>query len=192
MSTNTSKRKMLYLAAILSCAMFGAVSIAAQEASAAPKPQPEKTTEDKAKPRPPLEQYHLEFSINELEDGKKVNSRQYSMDLSSNDSNEIKIGTRIPVETKESEMQYIDLGTNIMARIGENRDQTELFVRTETSNLANESGPGEKRDSHPVIRQLKMGGTVLLPVSKPVVLSSADDPNSRRQFQLEVTVTKIR
>jgi hypothetical protein len=185
------KKKMFYLAAILSCAMFGVSSATAQDASSAPKPQPEKTTEDKAKPRPPLEQYHLEFSINELEDGKKINSRQYSMDLSSNDSNEIKIGTRVPVEVKEGEMQYMDVGTNIMARIGDNRDQTQLFVRAENSSFAMDSNPGEKHDSRP-IRQLKMGGTVLLPVSKPVIMSSADDPNSRRQFQLEVTVTKIR
>jgi hypothetical protein len=189
-------KKTLYLAVILSCAMLCFGRTAAQDAPASPKPQAEKPAEEKAKGRPPIEQYHLEFSINELDDGKKINSRQYSMDLGTGGGgDEIKIGTRIPVATKEGEsreFQYVDVGTSIFARIEENRDQTSLTVRAENSNLAPETNPGERRDLGPVIRQLKMGGTVLLPISKPAIISSADDPNSRRQFQLEVTVTKIR
>jgi len=193
MLTNMLNKKTLYLAAILVCALFCPDSAAAQDTPTSAKAQPEKVAEEKAKARPPIEQYHLEFSINELEDGKKINSRQYSMNLNTNGSDEIKIGTRVPVEVKEGEFQYMDVGTNIMARIGESRDQTpELTVRAESSSFAAEPNAGEKRDLHPPVRQLKMGGTVLLPVSKPVVISSADDPNSRRQFQLEVTVTKIR
>jgi hypothetical protein len=190
------KKEIPYLTWILGCAMLCAPAlISAQDTPAPTKAQTEKPAEDKAKSRPPIEQYHLEFSINELEDGKKINSRQYSMDLDTNESNEIKIGTRIPVATKEGEsreFQYVDVGTSIWARIGENRDQNQLTVRAESSNLATESSSGDRRDLGPVIRQLKMDGTVLLPVSKPVILSSADDPNSRRQFQLEVTATKIR
>ena len=185
-------KKTLFAAAILGWAIL-CTGAAAQDTS--PKAQPEKAAEEKTKARPPVEQYHLDFSINELEDGKKINSRQYSMDLDTNEPNEIKIGTRVPVATKEGEsreFQYVDVGTNIMARIGEERGQLSLFVRAENSHLATESSPGERQDLGPVIRQFKMGGAVLLPVSKPVILSTADDPNSRRQFQLEVTVTKIK
>jgi hypothetical protein len=32
----------------------------------------------------------------------------------------------------------------------------------------------------------------LLVVGKPIVIGSVDDPNSNRQFQLEVTVTKLK
>jgi len=187
------KRKMLYLTVILGCAMLCGVGRAsAQDTPTPTKPQSEKPAEEKAKSRPPLEQYHLEFSINEIEDGKKINSRQYTMNVATNEPSEIKIGTRVPVATKEDEFQYMDVGTNIMARLGDNRDQTELTVRAESSSFALEPSQGEKHDLHPAVRQLHLGGTVLLPVSKPVVISSADDPNSRRQFQLEVTVTKIR
>ncbi len=186
------KKPALYLAVILSCATLCAPVIAGQDTTSSSKAQAEKPAEQTTKSRPPIEQYHLEFSINELEDGKKINSRQYSMNLNSNGSDEIKIGTRVPVEVKDGEFQYMDVGTNVWARIGENRDQTELNVRIENSNFAMEPGPGERRDLHPAVRQLKMGGSVLLPLTKPVVIGSADDPNSRRQFQLEVTVTKIR
>ena len=65
----------------------------------------------------PAEAYRLDFSINELEDGKKINTRQYSMDLTANQPQEIKIGTRVPFEGKQGEVQYMDVGTNISGRL---------------------------------------------------------------------------
>ena len=137
-----------------------------------------------------MESYHLDFSLNELEDGKKINSRQYSTDLATNEGNEIKIGTRVPVQAKDGEFQYLDIGTNIFARLGESRGQTELVVRAELSNFA--TPEHDPHDMHPVIRQMKIGGSTLLPVNKTIVIGSADDPNSKKQFQLEVTVTKLK
>ena len=187
------RKETIVLAVVLGwVVVFGAGRGTAQEASTAPK-----TAEGEGKTKSqswdkPLEEYHLDFSINEMEDGKKINTRQYSMNLATNEGNEIKIGTRVPVESKEGEFQYLDVGTNIFARIGELRGQTELTVRAETSNFAVPEPNLDKRDLHPILRQLKMGGTVLLPLSKTIVMGSADDPNSKRQFQLEVTVTKLK
>src|SRR5215831_16849344 len=53
-----------------------------------------------ADPSEPGHSYRLDFTISELEDGKKINTRQYSMSLNASDQNEIKIGTRVPVEVK--------------------------------------------------------------------------------------------
>src|SRR5271169_3036013 len=63
--------------------------------------------------------YRLDFSVNEIEDGKKINARLYSMNLNAEDANEVKIGTRVPVEAKQGEFTYLDVGTNIWCRIGE-------------------------------------------------------------------------
>jgi hypothetical protein len=161
--------------------------------SGSSKPAAENTNDDKPaaqKERSPLQAYHLEFSLNEIEDGKKINSRQYSTELATNESNEIKIGTRVPVETKDGEFQYLDIGTNIFARLEESRGQTELIVRAESSNFT--TPEHDPRDMRPVIRQMKFGGSTLLPLTKTIVIGSADDPNSKREFQLEVTVTKIK
>jgi hypothetical protein len=43
-----------------------------------------------------------------------------------------------------------------------------------------------------VVRQIKISGDTLLVVGKAIMIGSADDPNSKRQFQLEVTVTKLK
>lgn len=186
------RKNSIFLAVALGGMLF-AIWASAQDPAPKAATQTE-SSESKTKSQgwdKPLEEYHLDFSINELEDGKKINSRQYSMNLATNEGNEIKIGTRVPVETKEGEFQYLDVGTSLFARVGETRGQTELTVRAETSSFAMPEGM-EKRDLHPIIRQLKMGGTVLLPLTKTVVIGSADDPNSKRQFQLEVTVTKLK
>jgi hypothetical protein len=139
----------------------------------------------------PVEAYRLDFSVNELEGGKKINTRQYSMNLNANDANEIKIGTRIPVEPKAGEFQYIDVGTNIWSRLGVHNGQLELAVRTDISNFAiPEQASGH--ESRPVIRQLQIKASTVALLGKPMVVGSLDDPNSKRQFQVEVTVTKLR
>jgi hypothetical protein len=188
------RKSTILLAVTLGWAMLSGAGAYAQEPQPKAATQPE-SSEGKPKSQgwdKPLEEYHLDFSINEIEDGKKINSRQYSTNLATNEGNEIKIGTRVPVESKEGEFQYLDVGTSLFARIGEMRGQTELTVRAETSSFAMPESSSEKRDLHPIIRQLKMGGTALLPLTKTVVIGSADDPNSKREFQLEVTVTKLR
>jgi hypothetical protein len=43
-----------------------------------------------------------------------------------------------------------------------------------------------------VVRQFKINASTLALPGKPMVVGSVDDPNSKRQFQLEVTVTKLR
>ena len=138
-----------------------------------------------------LSAYRLDFAVNELEDGKKVNSRQYSMDLSSDSSEEIKIGSRVPVEPKQGEFEYIDIGTNIWSRLEDRTGQISLVARVEISNFAI-SEQSQSHDSRPLIRQVKIDGSTIAALGKPMVIGSADDPNSQRQFQLEVTVTKLR
>jgi len=156
-----------------------------------------------------VQPYRLDFSFNEVADSKNVNTRHYSMDLTAGDTNEIKIGTRVPVVTGASnpstptavQYQYLDVGTNIWAQLREHGDELMLAVRSDVSNLDTNSGDGATRgspgverrpDLGPVIRQIKISGSTLLTTGKPILIGSMDDPNSRRQFQLEVMVTKLK
>jgi hypothetical protein len=145
-----------------------------------------------------VQPYRLDFSFNELADGKIINSRRYSMNLTAGESNEIKIGTRVPVATISSpsmpsptQFQYIDVGTNIWSQLREHGDEWLLVVRSDVSNLDLETRE-HGGTQPPVVRQIKINGDTLLIVGKPIVIGSVDDPNSKRQFQLEVTVTKLR
>lgn len=138
--------------------------------------------------------YRLDFSLHELEDGKKVNTRQYSMNLiqgvQAAQWQELKIGTRVPVEMKQGEVQYLDVGTNISARLQEIKSALELDVRADLSNFTTPDQEGKSR--MPLLRQLRISGATIITTGKPMVVGAVDDPNSKRQYQLEVTATKLR
>ena len=133
--------------------------------------------------------YRLDFSVDEIEGGKKVNSRQYWMNLNGGDANAVKIGTRVPVETKQGEFTYLDVGTNIWSRITERANGLGLEVRAEISNFAMNN---QENNLRPLLRQMQINGSTLVTIGKPIVIGSVDDPNSKRQFQLEVTATKLK
>ena len=161
----------------------------------------ESSPTEPAKPKPvqPVQSYRLDFSFNEVADGKILNSRHYSMNMTGNNPNEIKIGTRVPVATGSgsstpapTQYQYMDIGTNIWAQLREHGDEFILVVRGEVSNLDVETGEHSGALLPPVVRQIKINGDTLLVVGKPIVIGSVDDPNSKKQFQLEVTVTKLK
>jgi hypothetical protein len=182
-------RKTSVAAAILGFMIYGGVAGLAQEVQS--KPTAEAKPATKTDEEKPLHAYRLDFSVKELEDGKTINTRQYAMNLQAEDANEIKIGTRVPVETGQGQFQYMDVGTNIWCRIGERSDGIPLSVKAEISNFAiAEQSSGH--ELHPLIRQLQIKASTLAQLGKPMVVGSVDDPNSKRQFQLEVTVNRLK
>lgn len=181
-------RKVLLLATILSLVFFGSSLVRAQESSDAKTQKPQ-----------PIEAYRLDFSFNELEGEKKINTRHYSMDTTSREHPiEIKIGSRVPVESGtasgSTQFQYVDVGTTISAQLRPNgqSEEQELVVNSEVSNVDLTVQAGSIPNQPPVIRRIKIDGSTLLTLGKPLLIGSMDDPNSKRQFQLEVTVTKLR
>jgi hypothetical protein len=177
-------KKMLVTATLILALMAAGISLASAQDSSSPKATPET---EKA-----VNAYRLDFSVNEFEDGKRINTRQYAMNLNAEDANEIKIGTRVPVESKQGEFQYLDVGTNIWCRIGERANGLPLSVRAEISNFAMPRPEEQEHANRPVLRQLSIRASTVAQLGKPMVVGSVDDPNSRRQFQLEVTVTKLK
>jgi hypothetical protein len=146
------------------------------------KPKTERTEK-------PVHAYRIDFSIHELEDGKKINTRHYSMDLNSGPWSEIKIGTRVPVSPTQGSFQYIDLGTSIDCQVGEQGEDITLDIRSDFSNL---SGPEEQHSAQPVIRQIKINGRTVTSPGRPAIIGAVDDPNSNRTFQLEAVATRLK
>lgn len=180
------KRVAVWSAVALGLVLCGGTRGAfSQDASGATKAATQETEKS-------VSAYRLDFSVNEMEDGRKINTRQYSVNMNTDDSaNEIKIGARVPVEPKQGEFQYLDVGTNIWCRLGERGNNLLLQVKTDISNFALPD-QNQGHDPRPVIRQLKINASTVVSLGKPMVVGSVDDPNSKRQFQLEVTVTKLR
>jgi hypothetical protein len=143
-------------------------------------------------PVPSDDFYKLDFSLKEMEAGKLVNTRSYQMTVRGNDNamSSIRSGGRVPVP-QEKGFTYIDVGTNLdVRRITKLQDQVIMDVIAEISG-ALEGSDGKAAATPPTVRQTRWNSQVLLPLKKPTVLFSSDDPTSRRQLQLEVTVTPI-
>lgn len=193
------RRAIAIFVAVISIGLACGLSARAQDESKKDTPKPPANIQ-------PVQPYRLDFSFNEVADGKIVNTRHYSMDITAGESNEIKIGSRVPVATGTNDprmpaavqYQYLDVGTNIWAQLREHGDELMLVVRSDVSNVDTSSGDGPAGGSPasehlgPVIRQIKISGSTLLTTGKPMLIGSMDDPNSKRQFQLEVTATKLR
>ena len=160
-------------------------------------PKSSKPAAEESKPKQdqrekPIQPYRLDFSVNELENGKKINSRHYSIDVTAGSANQIKIGTRVPVATGGSGWQYMDVGTNIWANLREGADDLQLEVRSDVSNLDMDSAHDHNVVSAPIVRQIQIHGSTLFVTGKVIVIGMVDDPNSNREFQVEVIATKLR
>ena len=164
----------------------GLLLLQAQEEN---KPASEDSKAKAERPEKSVRAYRVDFSVNELEAGKKVNSRNYSMNLTSGERNELKIVTRVPVASSQNTFQYMDVGTSINCMLQDRGDELALYVHSDFSNL---STPGEQHSSQPIVRQININGSTLASLGKPIVIGSVDDPNSNREFQLEATVTRLK
>jgi hypothetical protein len=174
------------VAKLLMVTLFWSVPVSSAQDKDKPDPKPQAETQEK-----PIDPYRLDFTIYEIESGKKVNARQYSMNLNAGDHNTLKIGTRVPVEVKQGEMQYIDVGTNVWGGLRERENGLALEVRAEISNFAIPD-QAERPNSMPILRQMQINASTVAVPGRPTIVGSVDDPNSKRQFQLEVTVTKLK
>ena len=183
------KNNLMTFVAMLAC-IFCAITATsgAQETEKAPD-----QNQNKQQPSP-VKAYHLEFSLHEMQNGKTINTRHYSIDLNeAAHFSEIKIGTRVPVTVGDSlnnnQFQYMDVGTSISPRLEDHPNGLALIVHADISNFAiPDQGSVPAR---PIVRQISIDGSTIVTLNKAVMIGSMDDPNSDHQFQLEATVTKL-
>jgi hypothetical protein len=180
--------KQLSLPAILTVAVLTPYSLLAQ-------------ANTNANPAPRLEQhYHLDFVVKEVEAGKVINSRSYSMVIATNGHAEIRNGTRVPFNMssvtdggKYTTSQYtqVDVGVNIDCNSAkELNNQLTLEVKAEISSLADPNDGGHP--GGPVVRHNTWESNVIIPIRQPTTIFSSDDLASKRKMRLEITATPIK
>ncbi len=157
-------------------------------------------------PERPLQEfqfYKLNFALRELEDGKVLNTRSFITNMrsqtfdSGNAEASVRSGTRIPIPVsstnrdtggRETSFQYQDVGVNIdcrMERPDPRGPSTSLRISMDITSVApTEGGTG------PAIRSVRGSASVPFVLDKPILVTSVDDLTSKRQYQLEVTITK--
>lgn len=155
----------------------------------------------KAARAPERKFYHLDFVIKELDSGKTINARAYAMTVATDERTSIRSGNKLPVPSEPPasppatppafrQYSFVDVGTNIdCAGVTEMQNLLALHVTVEISSVPPESEP---QAPGPTIRQVKWSSPVVVPLRKPTVVFSSDDPTSKHQMQLELTASPIK
>src|SRR5579872_4359069 len=122
-----------------------------QEANAGKQP---------ASPQPDMgsHAYRLDYTLTESENGKKIDSRHYSINLGGDSQTQqighIEIGTRVPIEAKsDGTVQYIDAGTKITGSLHMRGRVEVVDTSCDVSSVAPEQA---NTNGRPVLRTLQM------------------------------------
>jgi hypothetical protein len=160
-------------------------------------------TQGKEGPVQPLsiDAYNVEFTVNELDNGKKINSRSYSMQIPNipvhgastlwTETKRLRMGSQVPTPMRDNMTQfhYSDVGMDIDCRILVlGNGKLAMGTNWNYSSLATE--PGQEM-SAPVIRHVRSEVDAVVPLDKPTVIAEVDDVASTHRFVFEVKVTKL-
>lgn len=147
--------------------------------------------------------YRLDLSMREMEDGKTISTRNYSLWMRANGepgilriSHDAPITSRSIIEepTSPPKKQAIfvekkSISVDLTCFLKETDSDLELNVNGEIKGII----PPEKGMEYPpVYRHITLVSTALLTPGKPATISSVDDPGSNRQFQIDATATKTK
>jgi type II secretory pathway component GspD/PulD (secretin) len=138
----------------------------------------------------PRKAYRVTLTLAEVEGGKRIAARKYTLVLTANERGVLKQGQRIPiatsVETKgaaaqETQFQYTDVGLNLEASI----EGTTLRTKVEQSaSLAPES-------LHPSISQSVFESTSKVKLGVSSLLGTMDEPGTARHQEVEILVEPV-
>jgi hypothetical protein len=163
----------------------------AQEANN--KPDSDENKAKAERPEKPMHAYRIDFSISEMEDGKKINTRHYSMfQNSSGGWGRIDISSRVSVATPQTPLETISVGTTINCKLNDSGEDIALEVRGDFNHLLMSPDDRDQHGVRPVVQQMSIGGSTLMTLGKTAVIGVVDDPSSNREFELEAIVTRVK
>ena len=139
----------------------------------------------------PLSVYRLEFTVREVEDGKRLNSRTYVMSVEDGSGGKVSVGNRVPYSAGSS-FQYEDVGINIDCTLHEREGYVLLqTVGIDISSVV-KGAEGESETHNPVFRNARARVAAAVTPGKPTMITSLDDVSSNRRYEVEVTATKVK
>ena len=155
--------------------------------------QKEPTTANQVKP---FSLYHIDFSISENAEGKRLNSRHYVfwVDTSEKFKGSLRVGNRVPIATGPLPQQfnYYDVGMNIDYFLSEQSNLLGMRLILEMSSIAPSDALGDSKTNPPIIRTMKTDLQTVLTPGKPTVVGTLDDTASNHRYEIEVSATKMK
>ena len=136
------------------------------------------------------ENYRVKYKVDEVENGKTINSRSYTMILKTDSTGTVRIGSRVPYSSGPT-IHYQDVGMNIDCNIRKVEGTLVVHTKLDMSSVAGK-GAGATTETNPVFGQFRLENFNVATVGKPAFVGSADDVASNRRYEIEVTVTRVR
>jgi hypothetical protein len=134
--------------------------------------------------------YRLDYVIAEIEGGKRVNTRTYTLLTDDGGEGRMNMGMRVPVQLGEKGIQYMEVGLHINAKVRPRENSTVwLSTRFELSGLIDQAS---NSSSAPTLRTVEYATPTVLALAKSTVIAGGDDLGSLKHFELSVTVTKLK
>lgn len=168
-----------------------ALTLIGPRAVAAPKPAQQSQNEQagKKEPAPNSTVYRVSYRVNEMENGKTINSRSYTLMARAGEREFANIGSRIPVAF-QGKLEYHDVGMAVSCIIRPEGDKLIVHSGFNLNTIA-EKEPASVLPP-PVTRQFSLEDDTLATVRKPAFVGSIDDVASNRHYEIVVTVTEAK
>jgi len=149
------------------------------------KAQATATTDQK-----PLVAYRIELNVLEIENGKRLNSRNYMIMAKDNDWGRIRVQDNVPYQASDNSYQHTNVRMHIDCRPHERDGNVALDISVDFSSMA--PMPDSTPRTPPVFRDERTEVSPVLTPGKPMLVASIDDVSSNRRYEIEVTATKVK
>jgi len=151
--------------------------------------QQEKGKESTTTEQKPAVAYRIEFNVREVEDGKRLNSRNYMIVAQDDDWGRIRVEDKFPYQAGENPLQHADVRMSIDCRPHQRGESVALSIIVDFSSM---TPPEAAPKAPPVFRTDRTEVEPVLTYGKPTLVASMDDTTSNRRYEIEVTATKVK
>lgn len=180
---------MIFLISALTLTFLGARDLTATQSEKQSQPQEEARKEVVS----PSGVYRVTYKVNEVENGKTINSRSYTLMAQLGKKASARITTQVPYPTttsaENSQIQFHGVSTNIDCTLGREEDAVLVYTVLSMGTMMGRQTVS-KDTSVPVFGYLILSDVTSATIGKPAFVGSMDDVASNRHYVVEVTVTK--
>jgi len=178
-----------------------AMNLCAQTADT--KQSASRNVTDVAQNETPGALYKFDLVVQELQNAKVINSRDYSWTAEVRQGkskfDEVRIGDRVPIATavldkgQQETFQYIDVGTTINYTASMQGEQVAMELTINLSSVAEGSQTiGTNSTRQPIIRQTKVSARSIFKLNQPTTIFSLDDPGTTGRYEGKLTISKVK
>jgi hypothetical protein len=134
---------------------------------------------------PPV--FKLELIIRDGSEAAAKAGRRYALLMNSSEKGTFRSGNRVPITAANGTVNYVDVGVNIDATVGERNGVYPLRADIEVSTANKPEG----QQQQPVIGQMRISVNTTVVLGKATQVASVDDPVTQRRFEVDALVTKV-